>query len=183
MKEVFAITDLHVVETVQREFDGLYGLKVGAVWGLGLQLALRISDLLNVKYSDITDGRLTITESKTGKTASIKLNSKALEIVAKLKENNPDDEYLFQATGNRVTTTKPFSRQYITKCFATVSDSLGLEIGTHSMRKSRGYHLYKQTNDITRVMKMLRHSSPSVTLRYIGITQQDIDSDFDNLVL
>lgn len=183
MKEVQAITDLHTVETIQREFDGLYGLKVGAVWGMGLQLALRISDLLNVKYEDIQDGRLVTMESKTDKAASIKLNSKALEIVSKLKENNPNDKYLFQSTGNRVSTIKPFSRQYITKCFATVSESLGLEIGTHSMRKTRGYHLYKQTNDITRVMKMLRHSSPSVTLRYIGITQEDIDSDFENLVL
>jgi hypothetical protein len=49
------------------------------------------------------------------------------------------------------------------------------------MRKTRGYHLYKQTKDIGRVMKMLRHGSEGVTLRYIGITQDNIDKDFVEL--
>lgn len=183
MNEVKALKDLHDVENVRREFLGLYGEKVESVWVLGLQLALRISDLLDLKYTDIKDGRIYVKESKTKKPAEIKLNQKALEVVAKLRNANPSDEYLFQATGNRVKGVKPFSRQYITKCFKTVSDSLGLEIGTHSMRKTRGYMLYTQTNNLSKVMKMLRHSSQEVTLRYIGIEQEDIDNDFDNLVI
>jgi integrase len=51
------------------------------------------------------------------------------------------------------------------------------------MRKTRGYHLYQATKDIARVMKMLRHSSEGVTLRYIGITQQEVDDDYRELVL
>ena len=54
-------------------------------------------------------------------------------------------------------------------------------LGTHSMRKTYGYYLYQNTKDIARVMKMLRHSSEGVTLRYIGITQDDIDKDFVEL--
>jgi len=34
-----------------------------------------------------------------------------------------------------------------------------------------------------RVTKMLRHSSEGVTLRYIGITQQEVGKDFRELVL
>ncbi|SGZ09980.1 Site-specific recombinase phage integrase family-Site-specific recombinase, phage integrase family [Moritella viscosa] len=49
------------------------------------------------------------------------------------------------------------------------------------MRKTRGYHLYQSTKDIARVMKMLRHSSEGVTLRYIGVTQDDVDKDFVDL--
>lgn len=183
MNEVEAVKDLHTIETIKREFSGLYGLKVESVWTLGLNLALRISDLLSIKYSDISGDRLILTESKTGKTANIKLNSKAITIINELKSNNPNDTYLFQATGRTIKTVKPFSRQYVSKCFKEVSDSLRLNLGTHSMRKTRGYHLYKQTNDISRVMKMLRHSNQGVTLRYIGITQADIDNDFDGLEL
>lgn len=51
------------------------------------------------------------------------------------------------------------------------------------MRKTRGYHLYQKTHDIARVMKMLRHSSEATTLRYIGITQEEIDKDFEELEL
>ncbi|WP_244904110.1 site-specific integrase [Salinivibrio kushneri] len=46
------------------------------------------------------------------------------------------------------------------------------------MRKTRGYMLYQATKDIGRVMKMLRHTSEGITLRYIGITQEDVDNDF-----
>jgi len=49
------------------------------------------------------------------------------------------------------------------------------------MHKTRGYHLYKNTKDIARVMNMLRHSSEGVTLRYIGIIQDDVDKDFVDL--
>jgi hypothetical protein len=41
--------------------------------------------------------------------------------------------------------------------------------------------MYKKTKDIARVMKMLRHSNEGVTLRYIGITQDDVDQDFVEL--
>jgi integrase len=64
-----------------------------------------------------------------------------------------------------------------------VGEELNLKLGTHSMRKTRGYHLYHKTQDIARVMKMLRHSSEATTLRYIGITQEEIDKDFEELEL
>lgn len=51
------------------------------------------------------------------------------------------------------------------------------------MRKPRGYHLYKNINDIARVMKMLQDSSEALTLRYIGITQEDVDRDVVELEL
>ena len=75
----------------------------------------------------------------------------------------------------------PLSRRYVSRAFALIGEDVGIDLGTHSMRKTRGYHLYKSTKDIARVMKMLRHSSEGVTLRYIGITQEDIDKDFIEL--
>ncbi|MFD1676865.1 tyrosine-type recombinase/integrase [Alicyclobacillus fodiniaquatilis] len=48
-------------------------------------------------------------------------------------------------------------------------------IGTHTLRKTFAYHAYKQGQDITLIQKLLNHSAPSVTLRYIGITQDQMD--------
>ena len=62
-----------------------------------------------------------------------------------------------------------------------IGAEIQVSLGTHSMRKTYGYYLYQNTKDIARVMKMLRHSSEGVTLRYIGITQDDIDKDFVEL--
>ena len=67
------------------------------------------------------------------------------------------------------------------RAISMIGEEVGLDLGTHSMRKTRGYHLYKNTNDLARVMKMLRHSNEAVTLRYIGITQEDVDRDFVEL--
>ena len=183
MKEVEAVKSMGDILYIGKTFEKHYSLKVFCIWELGLNLALRISDLLDIKYTDIKDGYLTVIESKTNKEAKIHLNTKAIDIIQDLKESNPDDTYLFQATGNRVVGVKPLSRQYVTKAFKEVADIVEIHIGTHSMRKTRGYHLFKKTNNITSVMKMLRHSNQGITLRYIGITQDDIDKDFAELVL
>ena len=50
--------------------------------------------------------------------------------------------------------------------------------GTLSLRKTFGYHFYKQTKDIAILQKILNHSSQEITLRYIGLTQEIIE---DNL--
>ena len=61
----------------------------------------------------------------------------------------------------------------------------GLEekIGTHSLRKTFGYHHYKQFKDIVILQKIFNHSSPQITMRYIGIEQDQIDDSYNNFVL
>lgn len=49
-------------------------------------------------------------------------------------------------------------------------------VGTHTMRKTYGYQLYQAGVDVTRIQNMLNHSSPNVTLRYIGITRDETDA-------
>ena len=47
--------------------------------------------------------------------------------------------------------------------------------GTHSLRKTFGYHYYKNTKDIATLMQVFNHGSQNITLRYIGIEQEDLD--------
>ena len=154
------------------------------VWNVGLNLALRISDLLSIKFDDISGDRLVVKESKTGKLANIKLNQKALDTIILIQTEHPDHIYLFQSYRNQQAKNsqpKPLSRRAVAKAFSMIGDEVNIDLGTHSMRKTRGYHLYQNTKDIARVMKMLRHGSEAVTLRYIGITQDDVDKDFVEL--
>ena len=60
---------------------------------------------------------------------------------------------------------------------------ISINVGTHTMRKTFGYHHYKQFNDIALLQKILNHSSPSITLRYIGIDQETIDISYNNFEL
>lgn len=186
MPEVQAVKDLDKVKLVGYLLEKTYGQQIADIWNIGLNLALRISDLLSIRFSDIQNDRLILREGKTGKLATIKLNEKARVIIERIRSEHPDHVYLFQSYRNRWSLNqppKPLSRRYVSKAISMIGEEVGLDLGTHSMRKTRGYHLYKNTNDIARVMKMLRHSSEAVTLRYIGITQEDVDRDFADLEL
>ncbi|MFT5716354.1 MAG: integrase [Oleiphilaceae bacterium] len=183
MKEVQSVKEMGKVNLIGELLERHYKQQFADVWNLGLQLALRITDLLDLKFSDIKEGRVVITEGKTGKLASIILNVKALQIIERIRSDNPDHQYLFQSTGRNVKTVKPITRQAVGQAFKAIGEIVGVHLSTHSMRKTRGYHLYQASNDITKVMKMLRHSSQAETLRYIGITQENIDQDFMELVL
>lgn len=54
-------------------------------------------------------------------------------------------------------------------------DKKGININTHSMRKTKAYHIYQQTHNLETVSKLLNHSKSNVTKRYIGIDQEEID--------
>ena len=56
-------------------------------------------------------------------------------------------------------------------------------IGTHTLRKTFGYHHYRKFKDIALLQKIFNHYSPSVTLRYIGIDQEEINKSYMNFIL
>lgn len=56
-------------------------------------------------------------------------------------------------------------------------------VGTHTMRKTFGYHYYKRTKDVATLMEIFNHSAPSITKRYIGITQDEIDKSLEDFML
>ena len=56
-------------------------------------------------------------------------------------------------------------------------------IGTHTMRKTFGYWYYKETRDIASLQMILNHSHPEITLKYIGITDEEIENSLSRFVL
>ena len=56
-------------------------------------------------------------------------------------------------------------------------------IGTHTLRKTFGYHCYQKYDDVVLLQKIFNHSSPKITLRYIGIEQEDIDAVYRDFYL
>lgn len=186
MAEVHAVKDLDTLKLIRHLLTIRHSQQMADVWEVGLNLALRISDLLSIKFNQIIDDRLILKEGKTGKVANISLNQKVQSIIANIKAKHPNHIYLFQSYRNAQSKNReprPLTRRAVSKVFERVGQELKLPLGTHSMRKTRGYHLYQSTGDLARVMQMLRHSSEGVTLRYIGITQEEIDTDFQELIL
>ncbi len=159
------------------------------VWAIGCQLSLRISDLLSLKYSDfkMADRSLKILEGKTKhlkvkKPKTIRLNDKALKVIQQRRTLYPDDVYLFQVHSNRCS-GQPISRTSVSRVFKEVGDIAGLTLGTHSMRKTRGFAMYKAGVPVAKIAKVLNHSSEAVTLRYIGITAEEVLQTYDDFII
>lgn len=166
---------------------------------LGINIARRGGDTLNLKWGDILhladNGQYEvinseynrIREQKTGKSAMLVFNKNAVAAI----------EYYLQATG-----LQPKASDYVFPSRkgghidvgsmrkvikeAALACGIPFNVGTHSLRKTFGYNLYKSTNDLALVQKVLNHESPIVTLRYIGIDaeliQQAYDQVEDNLI-
>ncbi|SFP99659.1 tyrosine-type recombinase/integrase [Salibacterium halotolerans] len=143
---------------------------------VGVSLGLRISDLLPLKVGDLRgQDTLYIAEKKTGKRRPIKLNATVRKEVAKL--DGEDDEYLFRSKRSH---HKPIDRVQAYRILNAAAERAGIAgkiggIGTHTLRKTHGWMLYENGTDITRIMRILKHSSERETLKYIGIEQQELD--------
>jgi len=185
MKSVAAVKTTDQISTVSHMLEKHGGEIYRDIWQLGLNLALRISDLLNLTYDEFAGGEtITVIEQKTGKSRTIKLNEKAQTIVKQRLLNNPNDMYLFQSVGNRAKKLqKPLSRETVARKFAEVGEIIGVHLGTHSMRKTRGWAMWSAGVPLEVIARVLNHSSPAVTMRYIGLEQADINKTYDDFVL
>jgi integrase len=81
------IAMMHAV--LSKKFGQLYA----DIWKVGVNLSLRISDLLILKYADLNldERSLKLTEAKTGKLKTIRLNSAAIGVIARRQQENPAD--------------------------------------------------------------------------------------------
>jgi integrase len=183
LKTVQPIKKKSEIEAIKRV---LYNQNIRdyAMFCLGINTGLRISDLLNLKVENVIAeekyiliaDRIVVREQKTGKTNDFAVNVSAK---AALKEylqraRLPVDSFLFpsrQGDGKAISRSQAYN--ILRK--ATKKAGLKIQVGTHTMRKTFSYHKYKKGIEIETLAKLLNHSSPAITMRYIGIEQEMLD--------
>lgn len=142
----------------------------------GIYTGLRISDILKFKVYDVLGNEYRIKEQKTGKQKTFEFNpilKKSLETYIVGKANN---EYLFKS---RMGVNKPISRVRAYQIFKDVQRKFKTaNLGTHTLRKTFGYHYYNQFGRVADLMFIFNHSSEEVTLRYIGVKTDEINKTF-----
>lgn len=150
---------------------------------VGINTGLRISDILKLKVSDIRGKYyIELKEQKTGKLKKFRMNSVLRAELENWIVTKNDDNYVFESlrtSGNPLERT----RAYCILNHAAQAAGITIKIGTHTMRKTFGFHFYRQTKDIALLQVLFNHSSPSVTLRYIGIDQNILDNAMEKFVL
>ena len=153
----------------------------------GINVGLRISDIIELTVRDmlnlygLMNTHIELKEKKTNKFKRFKINENLAEEIFRYIKNMNMDDYIFKSR----TGIKHITRIQAYRILNQAAKRIGLEenIGTHTLRKTFGYHFYLQTHDIATLMELFNHSSPSITLRYIGITQDTLDNALDTFNL
>ena len=126
--------------------------------------------MLDVK--DVKDKKyITVIEKKTNKKRIIPLNKILLNLINKYtKDCSPQSPLFRSKNGNRLDRINAY------KILKQACNILKIDgcIGTHTLRKTFGYHFYDKYKDVALLQKILNHSSPQITLRYIGIEDEII---------
>ena len=162
---------------------------------LGLNTAFRISDILSLEWDSVYNfekkeyrDHIVIVEQKTGKVSQIYLNSNVLDALKSYKEylnqNNKTVEantFIFNHSNKNVPITRTQAFRIIKEA-ADYYDISGV-ISCHSLRKTFGYHAWKQGVPPALLVTVFNHSSFDITKRYLGIEQDDKDKIFKKIKL
>lgn len=188
MEIVEPIRDKKQLEAVKKVLRGS-SLRNYSLFVLGINSGLRVSDLIALTVSDVMDergkmkDRINLHEEKSGKAKDFPIAENARKALAEYlatRPNCPPEEPLFKSRKHGA-----IQRQQVWAIINEAARSVGIKdkIGTHTMRKTFGYHAYQDGRDLGLIMRLLNHSNPSVTLRYIGVNRDQMDRVYLSLNL
>jgi len=180
MSSVEAIKDLENVRKVECILANQSERNL-LLFTLGTNCGLRISDILSLNVESVKNKTsIRIQEKKTGKYKQFPINSKLKPMIENYTKNrNLKDPLFMTIFKNRLNRVAAY--EIIKK--ACKEAGLEEKVGTHTLRKTFGYHHYKKFKDVAILQKIFNHSNPEVTLRYIGIEQDEINKSYENFIL
>lgn len=170
IRDIEKIEEMKLYLKAKRERDFIMFL-------LGISVGLRISDILILRKEDLLKSHIDIVEEKTEKKKRVKIPGYLKKHFVAYANTLNDGDYVVKS---REGSNKPIHRSTAYRILREAAEHVNLtEIGTHTLRKTFGYHFYKQTKNIAILMELFNHSEESITLRYIGITQDALDAAMD----
>ena len=151
-----------------------------ALFNLAIDSKLRSCDLIKLKVKDIAQGshilnRAMVLQQKTQRPVQFEITKKTRETLSAWIEYAYlyNDDYLFQSRTDHSThmTTRQYAR--IVKGWIAEIDLNPDTYGTHSLRRTKATHIYRQTKNIRAVQLLLGHTKLESTVRYLGIEVDD----------
>ena len=147
---------------------------------MGINNGLRISDLLSLKVEDVKDleigETLEIKEGKTGKKNVLMVNGEVKKVLDRYIDvvSPGDKDFLFKSRNGK---NKPLTRETICKKMKEWTKGMkGNNYGTHTLRKTFGYIQRKEYGVGFEILcKRFGHSNPSITMRYLGIEDKEVN--------
>jgi len=152
---------------------------------VSLYTALRISDILRLTWDDVYNFKtqqfrtsVTITEKKTKKPKIFALNQEIVSALNHFISEATPGAYLIEnkRTGKAIDRTQAY------RIIRAAGEAIGLDqnISCHSLRKTYGYHAWKNGAPQPILMVIFNHASWKTTEIYLGIRQDDVNEQYLN---
>ena len=181
IKDVQPIRDKQQLEDMKWALKRHCGERDYILFVLGCETGMRVGDLLKLKTKQMLDLKkkkekiLRAKEGKTQKIRDIYIGTCFDEVYEYATGLN--SEWLFPSRKGEKATSPTQAYRQLNKA----ADFAGVEhVGNHTLRKTFGYWFYKATKDVAMLQGILNHSHPSITLRYIGITEEETNNVLKN---
>lgn len=187
MNFVEPIRDRKRIAQIKNQLRGEGRYRDLLLFVVGINSALRISDLLQLRISHFVDEhnhirrRFAIKEEKRGKRQEVVINDSIREALDEYLSAYPgvaidsDNYVFFNSKANNF--REPIKRGQAWKFITSICQDVGLRgnYGTHSLRKTWGYHARMNGVDLALIMYKLNHASLAYTKRYLGITDDELE--------
>lgn len=193
MEFVDPIRDKRKISQIKNTLRGEKRFRDLLLFTVGVNAALRVSDLVKLQVRDLMydDGTLTggfdVREQKTGKARTVTINDAMAEAFGEYLAAYPaitadPTNYLFfnLKTGH---TDDHIERGMVWLFMRDICADVGLKgnFGSHTLRKTWGYHARMAGVPLHIIMRTLNHSSEKITLDYLGITADELANVARNL--
>lgn len=170
---------------VKKFFSRIDNLKYRSIFSTIYSAGLRISEVRNLKISDIDSSnmqiRIRMAKGKKDRYTILSINN--LHVLRSyFKKHKPKGKWLFPGRYP----DKPLCERSIQSKFTETLDKAGItkNATVHTLRHCFATHLYESGVDIFHIQKLLGHATPKTTTIYIHLARLDIldvKSPFDSL--
>ncbi len=188
MNFVEPIRDRKKLAQIKNQLRGEQRYRDFLLFVVGINTALRVSDLLALRIGDFVDEhgqvcqRFWIREQKRGKRHEIIINDSIRDALTEYLStypgitDNPTNFVFFNTRTNNH--QEAIKRGQVWKFISAICENVGLQgnFGTHSLRKTWGYHARMSGVDLALIMHKLNHNSLTYTKRYLGITNEELET-------
>ena len=188
MNFVEPIRDRKKISQIKNLLRGQERFRDLLLFVVGINTALRISDLLDLQITHFLDdqGKIRqlfwIKEKKRGKRQEVVINESIREALEEYLAaypgigENQKNFIFFNPKNNNY--SRPIKRGQGWKFITSICREVGLRgnFGTHSLRKTWGYHARMTGVDLALIMHKLNHNSIAYTKRYLGVTDDKLQA-------
>ena len=151
---------------------------------IGINTGLRITQILSLKFSDLIDNEDNVISKIDFNGIEYRINDcikDALRNYICVSGVENKNTFIFKSKKG----SNPIERTQAYRILKNACREAGvnLNFGTHTLRKTFGYHFYKEYKDLKYLQKLFNHSSIKITMEYIGIERKSDEIKYSSFNL